>query len=189
VQAGDTLESIAKKYKANVADIVGFELNGLNSKTSQIAVGQKLVVPGGSKPPVVRQVQIYTGPIPPSARKGTGRFVWPASGSITQGFKPLHQALDIGSWLGAPVKASDSGYVVTAGWSDVGYGYYVVLDHGNGFQTLYAHLSRYFVAAGDSVAQGTIIGLVGSTGNSTGPHLHFELIQNGIRRNPFGFLP
>jgi murein DD-endopeptidase MepM/ murein hydrolase activator NlpD len=189
VQAGDTLETIAKKYKTDVASILNFELNGLNAKNPQLVTGQKLVVPGGSKPPVVRQVQVYSGPIPANAKKGTGRFVWPTSGSITTPFKPLHQAIDIGSWTGAPVKASDSGYIVIAGWSNVGYGYYLVIDHGNGFQTLYAHLSRYFVAAGDSVAQGTIIGLVGSTGNSTGPHLHFELIQNGIRRNPFGFLP
>ncbi len=189
VVAGDTLEGIAKKYKALVANIVGLELNGLDLKNPQIVPGQKLIVPGGSKPQVVRQVQVYTGPVPAGAGRGTGRFVWPTSGSITTGFKPLHQAIDIGSWLGAPVKASDSGYVAVAGWSNVGYGNYVVIDHGNGFQTLYAHLNRYFVNAGDSVAQGTTIGLVGSTGNSTGPHLHFELIQNGVHRNPFGFLP
>lgn len=189
VVAGDTLESIAKKYKADAASIVGFELNGLDLRNPVLAEGQKLVVPGGSKPAVVRQVQIYSGPVPANATRGTGRFVWPTSGSITQGFKPLHQAIDIGSWTGAPVKASDSGYVAAAGWSNVGYGYYVVIDHSNGFQTLYGHLSRYFVAAGDSVAQGTVIGLVGTTGNSTGPHLHFEIRQNGIMRNPFGFLP
>jgi murein DD-endopeptidase MepM/ murein hydrolase activator NlpD len=189
VVAGDTLEGIAKKYKALVANVVALEWNGLNPKNPQIVVGQKLIVPGGSKPQVVRQVQVYTGPVPAGASRGAGRFVWPASGSITTGFKPLHPAIDIGSWLGAAVKASDSGYVAVAGWSNVGYGYYVVLDHGNGFQTLYAHLSRYFVNAGDSVAQGATIGLVGSTGNSTGPHLHFELIQGGVHRNPFGFLP
>ncbi len=189
VASGDTVESVAKKYKASAANITAFELNGLDAKNPQIAIGQKLVVPGGSKPQVVRQVQIFSGPVPTGASRGTGRFVWPASGSITTGFKPLHQAIDIGAWTGAPVKASDSGYVAAAGWSNVGYGYYIVLDHGNGFQTLYAHLSRFFVNAGDSVAQGTTIGLVGSTGNSTGPHLHFELIQNGVHRNPFGYLP
>jgi murein DD-endopeptidase MepM/ murein hydrolase activator NlpD len=71
----------------------------------------------------------------------------------------------------------------------LGYGNYIVIDHGNGFQTLYAHLSRIFVNVGDSVAQGTVIGLVGNTGNSTGPHLHFEIRQTGILRNPFGYLP
>lgn len=189
VVQGDTLESIARQYKASVASIVSSELNGLDPKNPQIVPGQKLVVPGGSKPPVVRQAQIYTGPVPPGAKRGTGRFVWPASGRVTQGFYRLHQALDIGSVPGAPVKASDTGYVVVAGWSNVGYGYYVVIDHGNGFQTLYAHLSRYFVKPGDTVGQGAVIGLVGSTGNSTGPHLHFEIRQQGINRNPYNYLP
>jgi murein DD-endopeptidase MepM/ murein hydrolase activator NlpD len=189
VEKNDTVESIAKKYKVAPADILSFPLNGLNAKNPSIQVGQKLIVPGGTKPAVVRQVQVYTGAIPAKASHGTGRFVWPTSGSISQAFKPLHQAIDIGSYTGAPVKASDSGYVVASGWSNVGYGNYVVIDHGNGFQTLYGHLSRILVNAGESVAQGTVIGLVGSTGNSTGPHLHFELHQSGVPRNPFGFLP
>ncbi len=189
VDKGDTLDGIAKKYKANVADIVSFQLNSLNAKNPQISVGQKLVVPGGSKPAVVRYVQIYSGPIPAGATRGSGRFVWPAAGVITQGYLPLHTGIDVGAGTGAPVKASDSGYVIVAGWSEYGYGNHVVIDHGNGFQTLYAHLSRYFVNAGDQVGQGATIGLVGSTGRSTGPHLHFEIRQNGVLRNPFGFLP
>jgi murein DD-endopeptidase MepM/ murein hydrolase activator NlpD len=189
VEKNDTVEGVAKKYKATAAAIVNFEWNGLNPRQPVLQVGQKIIVPAGKKDPVVRQVQIYSGPVPAGARRGSGRFVWPASGSITQGYKPLHQGIDIGAWTGSQVKASDSGYVALAGWSDYGYGYYVVLDHGNGFQTLYAHLSRYFVNAGESVGQGAVIGLVGSTGNSTGPHLHFEIRQNGVNRNPFGFLP
>jgi murein DD-endopeptidase MepM/ murein hydrolase activator NlpD len=189
VEAGDTLETIAKKYKARVADILTFETNQLDPENPQIGVGQKLVVPNGVKPAVVRRVQVYEGPIPENASVGTGRFGWPAAGAITQTFKRLHKAVDIGAYAGAPIKAADSGYVVVAGWSNMGYGYHVVIDHGNGFQTLYAHLIRYYVAAGDSVAKGTIIGQMGSTGNSTGPHLHFEIRQGGIQRNPFGYLP
>jgi murein DD-endopeptidase MepM/ murein hydrolase activator NlpD len=189
VEKNDTVESIAKKYKVASSEVIAFPLNGLNPKNPSLQVGQRIVVPGGTKPAVVRQVQVYSGPIPEKASRGTGRFVWPTSGNITQAFKPLHQAIDIGSYTGAPVKASDSGYIVASGWSNLGYGNYVVVDHGNGFQTLYGHLTRYFVNAGDSIAQGTVLGLVGSTGNSTGPHLHFELRQNGINRNPFGFLP
>jgi murein DD-endopeptidase MepM/ murein hydrolase activator NlpD len=189
VAAGDTVESIAKKYKATASAIAGFELNQLDARNPVLMTGQKVIVPGGVKPAVVRQVQIYSGPVPAGAKKGTGRFVWPTSGVITQGYKPLHAAVDIGAPTGTSVRASDTGYVVIAGWSDYGYGYYVVIDHGNGYQTLYAHLSRFFVNAGDVVGQGTVIGLVGSTGRSSGPHLHFEINQNGIGRNPINLLP
>ena len=108
---------------------------------------------------------------------------------ITQRYAPLHRAIDIAAGYGSSVKASDAGYVVMAGWSNVGYGNCVVLDHGNGYQTLYAHLSKIYVVVGNSVAQGAAIGAVGSTGNSTGPHLHFEIRQGGSQMNPFNFLP
>jgi murein DD-endopeptidase MepM/ murein hydrolase activator NlpD len=85
--------------------------------------------------------------------------------------------------------AADSGYVMMAGWSDVGYGYHVVIDHGNGYQTLYAHLQAYYVEAGDNVALGQQIGEMGNTGNATGPHVHFEVRQSTVQRNPIGFLP
>lgn len=189
VVKGDTVESIARQYKAEPSAIVGLELNHLNAKAPGLTMGQKLIVPGGKKPPVVRRVQVYSGPIPATATRGTGVFVWPTTGAITQGYKPLHRALDIAGPLGTPVKASDSGYVVVAGWSSLGYGNYIVIDHGNGYQTLYAHLSRFFVTPGDSVAKGTVIGLMGTTGRSTGSHLHFELRQGGVQRNPYGFLP
>ncbi len=124
-----------------------------------------------------------------NAPAGSSHFVWPISGYISQGFRAYHRALDIGADTGVPVKASDSGYVAAAGWSNVGYGNYVVIDHGNGFRTLYAHLSRIDVQAGQPVQQGAVIGAVGATGNATGPHLHFELLQNGVQRNPGDFLP
>ena len=85
--------------------------------------------------------------------------------------------------------AGDSGYVIVAGWSNVGYGYHIVIDHGNGYQTLYAHLNSIYVNVGDNVAQGQQIGEMGNTGNATGPHLHFEIRQNTVVRNPIGILP
>ena len=188
VKAGDTLEKVAKKYKAQSADIVTYELNNLEIANLVLQTGSFLVVPGGEKPPIVRKVNVYRGPIPKGAHKGTGSFVWPSSGQITQGFWNGHRAIDIGSWTGNPTVASDSGYVVYAGWDRTGYGNLVVIDHGNGFRTYYAHLSRIFVRQGDSIGQGQRIGSVGSTGNSTGPHLHFEIRQNGILRNPIGYL-
>jgi len=185
----DTLESIAKKYKADVADIVAYEDNHIDARNPTIQVGQKLVVPAGRKPVVVRQVKVYSGPVPSGAARGTGKFVWPTSGYITQGFKPLHRAIDIAGRVGQSVKASDSGYIVESGWSNSGYGYFIVVDHRNGYQTLYAHLSRILVNPGEPVARGATIGLMGSTGRSTGPHLHFEVRQGGVQRNPFGYLP
>ncbi len=189
VQEGDTLEKIAKQYKVDVSAITQFKLNHVSSD-EDLRVGQKLVVPGGRKPYIPRVVTAtYTAPIPADAAKGTGVFGWPVSGRITQKYWERHRGLDIAAAKGSPVYAADSGFVVYAGWSDVGYGYMVLIDHGNGFRTLYAHLSWFYVEKGQSVAKGQKIGLVGSTGRSTGSHLHFELIQNGVKRNPIGFLP
>ncbi len=189
VGRGDTVEKIAGAFKVEPAAIIDYPLNNLDEDDPQIEVGQWLIVPGGTKPYVARQVVAYSGPIPQNASKGTGTFGWPASGSISQGYWDRHRAIDISSWEGAPVEAADSGYVVAAGWDDSGYGRMLVIDHGNGFQTLYAHLKVYYVKVGDSVAKGQRIGEVGVTGNSTGPHLHFEVRQGEAQRNPFGFLP
>jgi len=185
----DTFEGIAKQYKAKVADIISLEQNGFDPRNPILRPGQKIIVPGGSKPQVVRRVTVYSGPVPAGAPRGSGRFVWPTAGYITQGFKSLHRALDIAGRTGTPVKASDSGYVVAAGWSNNGYGNYIVVDHGNGSQSLYGHLSRIYVNAGEAVGRGAVIGAMGSTGRSTGPHLHFEIRQRGVQKNPYSFLP
>jgi murein DD-endopeptidase MepM/ murein hydrolase activator NlpD len=189
VAAGDTLSSVASKYKADVDAIVGYAGNEIADATAPLAVGRQIVVPGGEKPYVARTVVAYSGPIPASAIKGTGSFTWPASGSVTQQFWGGHRAVDIGSWTGAPVKAADSGYVVAAGggWNG-GYGNHVIVDHGNGFVTLYAHLNSIYVRAGENVARGQHVGSLGNTGNSTGPHLHFEIRYQGVPRNPFSYL-
>jgi len=187
VQKNDTLEGIAKKYKVDVEAITQCEYNDLE-QPYELTSGQKLIVPGGEKPYVPRVVHAYTGEVPAGAAKGTGIFGWPVSGQITQKFWVHHKAIDIGAPTGRPVVAADSGYVATVGWSDVGYGNYIVIDHGNGFQTLYAHLSAVLVEVGQSVGKGARIGSVGVTGRSTGPHLHFEVRYKGVQRNPFGYL-
>lgn len=126
-------------------------------------------------------------------RYGDGQFIWPVANgvtAITQGFRHgQHMALDIAAEPGTPVYAADTGMVVTAGWSDNGYGYHIVIDHGIDYITLYAHLSEYFVKSGDIVKKGDIIGFVGSTGNSTGPHLHFEIRDYGYLIDPLLVLP
>jgi murein DD-endopeptidase MepM/ murein hydrolase activator NlpD len=118
-------------------------------------------------------------------------FTWPTSGQITSGFGPrwgrMHQGIDIGAPTGRPITAAKSGMVILAGASG-GYGNLVVVDHGGGLSTAYAHQSRIAVRVGESVTQGGLLGYVGSTGNSTGPHLHFEVRVNGAARNPLPYL-
>lgn len=189
VGGGDTIEGIAATFEADPAAIIKEPLNGLDPDNLVIRPGQWLIVPGGRKPFKPRAVTAYSGPVPDDAAAGTGIFGWPASGSITQGFYSYHPGIDIGGWQGEPVLAADSGYVVIAGWDNTGYGLHIVIDHGNGFQTLYAHLSGTDVAVGDNVSKGQQLGEMGCTGNCTGPHLHFEIRRGTVQRNPYGFLP
>jgi murein DD-endopeptidase MepM/ murein hydrolase activator NlpD len=190
VAPGDTLSSLASTYNVSVDDIVGYGPNGLPGTNTPLTTGHKLVIPGGSRPFAEGYAFGYAGPAPATALIGSGSFLWPSSGPITQSFWGAHPALDIGGWTGAPVKAADSGYVTLAatGWN-TGYGNYVIIDHGNGFTTLYSHLNSVYVRSGESVSRGQQIGSVGNTGNSTGPHLHLEVHYQGVPRNPMGYLP
>jgi len=187
VEVSDTLESLAEKYKVTVEAMTTCAFNTIPAG-GQLAVGEKLIVPGGTKPYVAREVTAYQGPVE-TIVTGAGIFYWPASGVLTQGYWYGHRAIDIGSSVGSAIVASDGGYVSFAGWTDIGYGYLVVLDHANGFQTYYAHLSRIFVTEGETVYAGEVIGAMGSTGNSTGPHLHYEIRYNGYPTNPLIYLP
>ena len=189
VGSGDTIEGIAGTFRSDPQAIIEHPLNNLDPENLTLQLGQWLIVPGGSKPFVPRTVTAYSGPAPSDAALGSGIFGWPASGSITQGYYGYHPGIDVGGWVGAPILAADSGYVIAAGWDNTGYGNMVVIDHGNGFQSLYAHMNAIHVEAGVNVAKGQQIGEMGSTGNSTGPHLHFELRQGTIQCNPYGFLP
>ena len=114
------------------------------------------------------------------------RFVWPARGTITTYFWQYHPGIDIANIEGTMEVAADAGQVVFAGWGS--YGIYVEIDHGNGFHTVYGHMSRVLVSTGDLVSPGQEIGLMGSTGRSTGPHLHFEIRYQGVPQNPLDFL-
>jgi murein DD-endopeptidase MepM/ murein hydrolase activator NlpD len=117
-----------------------------------------------------------------------GSFAWPTNGAMSQPYWLGHRGLDIAGAAGTPVVAADAGVVIFAGWSTTGYGYAVEIDHGNGFSTLYAHLSAWHVSPGRAVARGQIIGAMGSTGNSTGPHTHFEVRYRGQRLDPLAYL-
>jgi murein DD-endopeptidase MepM/ murein hydrolase activator NlpD len=127
-------------------------------------------------------------PVPADWPYGSGHFAWPLYGWLTQGYGPNHRAIDVAAPVGALVTAADRGRVIRAGWSDLGYGNFVVIDHNIDYVTVYAHLSKVLVHGGEIVAQGQPIGLVGSTGNSTGPHLHFEIRDFGHRVDPLHLL-
>jgi len=125
--------------------------------------------------------------------KGSGSFAWPTRGSLSSRYGRrwgrLHKGIDIANSRGTPVYAADSGKVIFSGWHNGGYGNLIQIDHGNGIVTYYAHLSKRVVSSGSSVSKGDLIGYIGNTGRSTGPHLHFEVRVNGSPRNPLNYLP
>lgn len=193
VARGETIFSIAKKYNAYAQAVVDFPFNTfMDNETFALSVGQDLIVPDGEKPNVIPQSPTrYVAQRTPDAGavSATGSWAWPIGGVITQRFAWYHTGVDIATALGTSVIAADSGRIIVAGWPDnSGYGNRVVIDHGNGYQSLYAHLSRVDVVVGQTVARGAQIGLEGSTGRSTGPHLHFEIRKSGSRLNPLQFL-
>ncbi len=133
------------------------------------------------------------------AYKGNGKFTWPSAASTRvtssygyrthpiSGTRKLHRGVDIGAPMGSNVLAAEAGTVTTAGWNN-SYGYYITINHGSGYVTLYAHNSKLLVSKGDKVTKGQVIAKCGSTGNSTGPHIHFEVRVNGQLQNPMNYL-
>ena len=123
---------------------------------------------------------------------GYGTYVYPTNKHFLSGFdyseKTNHRGIDLAGSEGEGVYATDAGVVVYSGWNDYGYGNMIMIDHGNGFQSLYAHLSAIYRGCGVSVGQGEGIGAVGTTGRSSGAHLHFELMA-GVKVNPWDYLP
>ena len=124
----------------------------------------------------------------PGAPIGDESFIWPTTGRITQKVWHCHHAIDIANSEGTPIYAADTGQVVFRGGMKSGYGKTVVINHGNGFQTLYAHLSGFSVSVGDPVYEGDPIGQMGNTGHSTGPHLHFEIREGSQLHDPLEFV-
>jgi len=189
VRKGETVYSIAKLYDTSPQAVVDFPFNTFtNDETFELAIGQVIIVPDGVMPKA--QVPTRIRQITPNAGTvvASGNFVWPTSGTITQRFVWYHKGIDIAN-SGAPdVLAADSGKVITAGWSNVGYGNHVVIDHGNGYRTLYGHMQTIYVVSGQTVSRGARIGKMGSTGRSTGVHTHFEVILNGVYINPLNVL-
>jgi murein DD-endopeptidase MepM/ murein hydrolase activator NlpD len=124
---------------------------------------------------------------PGGSRQRVIRFVWPTHGVITQSFWQYHPGIDIANDVGTPEVATAAGQVVFAGWGS--YGIYVEIDHGDGFHSIYGHMSAVLVRTGDTVSPGQLIGLMGATGRASGPHLHFEIRYQGVPQNPIDLLP
>jgi murein DD-endopeptidase MepM/ murein hydrolase activator NlpD len=194
VAAGETLSTIAARYKVEATTIQEYVGNTLEPSHA-LSAGQQLIVPGGVKAVVQRAAVATTNTAarsaaaPASAARGSGQLVWPMAGRLSQGYHAYHQAIDLAAPIGTPIYAADAGYIASSQWTNTGYGRMLIVDHGNGFRTLYAHMNSFAVEVGQSVGRGQVIGYSGNTGRSTGPHLHFEVILNGVRRNPFTYLP
>jgi murein DD-endopeptidase MepM/ murein hydrolase activator NlpD len=192
VQSGDTVYTIAKKYATDPQKIVDFPFNDFaNPEKFTLVTGQMLIVPDGIKPseqPYFRpQVYIAQGPTSFSS----AGFTWPVHGIVSQFASWYHMALDISGPYGTPIVAAKSGVVfeVNTGSWNYGYGNDVVVDNGGGYSTLYAHMEAVNVRPGQEVIGGsTVLGWIGMTGRTTGPHVHFEVRQNGTPVNPLPFL-
>jgi murein DD-endopeptidase MepM/ murein hydrolase activator NlpD len=195
VKSGDTISRLAKTYGIEEAKIISS-----NNLGNTLKIGQKIILPGAKKITAIAAPSSsnkYTGISvikdlikTPPAQSTSDKMVWPTVGyRITQYFSWSHNGLDIGNKTGTPIYAADAGVVETAagGWNG-GYGNTILINHGNGVKTRYGHLSKLFVKAGDEVARGENIGAMGSTGRSTGPHLHFEVVINGKRYNPLNYI-
>jgi murein DD-endopeptidase MepM/ murein hydrolase activator NlpD len=198
VKSGDTISKIAKRY--NVDDDKILSCNDLGGS---LKIGQKIIVPGAKK--ISEAVAVtrnnsnnnYTGLSAirdliktPAPKVTGGRMVWPTSGhNITQYFSWHHPGVDIANHIGTPIYAADSGVVEIArgGWNG-GYGNTILLNHGNGKKTRYGHASKLYVHAGQEVDKGELIAAMGSTGHSTGPHLHFEVIIGNVKYNPLNYV-
>jgi LysM repeat protein len=205
-QEGDTVDSVAAKFKAKVQDILSWEGNNFDLTNPQVETGQWIMIPNGHRefrqwlvPTIARSKSgVSKSVLGPGACEGdysgaygSGAFAWPTANHVLSGndFWSGHLGIDIAGAVGDGVFASDAGVIVFAGWSNGGYGYMIMIDHGNGYQTLYAHLSAVNASCGQSVYGGSYIGAVGSTGNSTGAHLHFEVRYLGGFISPWYVLP
>lgn len=193
VKSGDTIASLARTYQVEPESIL--EANNILNE-NDIRANQIVFIPEGLKPAPAPAPRITpTKPVVPKqtfadAPQG-GDYIWPTNSyRITQYFTYAHFGVDVGNKTGEPIYASADGVVELASqgkWNG-GYGNQIVIDHGNGFKTRYGHASYLLVETGEEVTQGQVIAAIGSTGRSTGPHLHFEVMYNGRRENPFNYL-
>jgi len=197
LKLGDTLSDVASLYQVDVQSVFAFVPNGIASPDS-VSEGMVLLLPGAVPPPpppplpaAVTAVQGTAPPPPPPAPAASSGFIWPFRGAISQYFSGYHRGIDIDGFnsYGAPIVAAASGQVVLTAYLEWGLGFHVVVRHDDGSETVYAHLSEIYASQGQFVGQGDVLGALGSTGYSTGPHLHFEMHMGGVPVDPLLYLP
>jgi murein DD-endopeptidase MepM/ murein hydrolase activator NlpD len=209
-QNGDGLNGVAKYYNVSPQVIVDWPGNHLDATTlgdwslPNIKAGTMLFIPNGDggsidwMPQITRDTPAestsfgdgFCGKITEGA-VGTGApYLWPTTLHYLSGYDytSIHHGIDIAGKLDNPIYAIDDGVVVYDGWNNNGYGNLLIIDHGGGWQSVYGHLDRILVSCAESVARGQEVALLGTTGNSTGPHLHFELRKDGGYEDPWNFL-
>jgi LysM repeat protein len=198
VESGETVATIAEAYSVE-PDVIYNEWNHIEVGDS-LQVGESLVIPGGSRRFIVWEPDWYVRPgsgacrPPQIAEQGYGYFEWPTDGRRISGWRfhdprnPPHSGLDIGLRTGDPIYAADGGWVAYRGVSG-GYGNLLVINHGTGYMTFYAHLSEFYVECGETVNQRQVVAAGGNTGYSTGPHLHFEIRFDNVPVDPESLLP
>jgi len=207
---GDTLEKVAQKYYADPEEIITWPGNHLDVSNPVVdnLTDFNIMIPGGYRElapwievlpfaPRTGVLRVVVGPggceAPAYGPIGTGAMIWPVWNNELSGFgySSYHRGVDLAAGVGTPVVAADNGTVIYSGWNDSGYGYLVEIDHNDGYSTVYAHLSEGTLAVrcGESVNQGQYLALSGSTGKSTGGHLHFEVRYNGGFMNPYSAIP
>ena len=206
VAKGETVKSLAAIFGVSADEIIKY--NDLGS-SQVVKVGQHVIIPGGKKQQyasdnqktysgvaIVRNIadnakhaSVFSRPEIKTKSPSIGnKMVWPTVGyRITQYYSLSHYAVDIANHVGTPLYAADAGVIEVAGWGR-GYGNTILINHGGGKKTRYGHLSKFYVSKGDLVEKGETIGEMGNTGWSTGPHLHFEVIINGVKYNPLNYI-
>jgi murein DD-endopeptidase MepM/ murein hydrolase activator NlpD len=198
-EEGDTLEKLESLHGTPAQKIFEYVGNHFDlTQSPQLTSGQQVIIPNGTSTIVWSEAQVpsmaqggsvggYSGNVP---NLGSGYFSWPVNGYVlTQQYWSGHPGLDLATDYRQPVFAADSGTVVLSGWDDTGYGYFIIIDHGNGYKTTYGHNEANLVSVGQTVVQGQQIAETGSTGNSTGDHLDFRILYNGVFLNPLEYLP
>ncbi len=198
IKSGDTVGRIALRFGVEENSI--FQYNNIKS-AGDLKIGQTIIIPGGKKISDTVAVKTTTTSRsgnavavieklinPKKAPNSSTSMTWPTEGHrISQYYSWRHTGLDIANKVGTPLYAAESGTVEFAGWSN-GYGNNVVINHGGGKKTRYAHASKLYVKVGEEVDRGEQIAAMGSTGWSTGSHIHFEVIVNGVKYNPLNYI-
>lgn len=197
-RVSDTLEAIGAMHNVEIQEILEFPGNDFDlTQPPQFEDGQQVIVPNGSSPILWSEARVpgasqsgvgggYSGDVP---NLGSGTFSWPVNGYVlTQDYWSGHPAIDLATDFRQPIFASDSGTVILSGWDDTGYGNFIIIDHGNGYKTTYGHNEANLVSVGQTVSKGQQIAESGNTGNSTGNHLDFRILYNGVFVNPLGLL-